>query len=118
MAPRFSKRFSNPPEVWWPTSTKRGYFEGRLAGGRVKINRINTYQRLIPPVINARRFSARKIAAGTSPGRRDAFGEILRPRRMMERCPLVSLGGSEHFPVRWPKIKWHRCWEKGSDALL
>jgi hypothetical protein len=41
-----------PPRKWgWPTSTKRGYFEGRVAGSRFKILRIIHYRNSFMPVI-------------------------------------------------------------------
>ncbi len=35
----------------WPTSNKRGYFEGRIAGSRFKIHRITGYQNSFVPII-------------------------------------------------------------------
>jgi hypothetical protein len=41
-----------PPRKWgWPTSAKRGYFEGRVAGGRFKIHRIIHYQNSFIPIV-------------------------------------------------------------------
>jgi len=41
-----------PPRKWgWPTSAKRGYFEGRVAGSRFKIHRIIDYQNAFVPII-------------------------------------------------------------------
>jgi len=58
-AARVLEEIVEPPRKWgWPTSTKRGYFEGRVAGGHFKINRINTYQSSFLPIIegNFRRY--------------------------------------------------------------
>jgi hypothetical protein len=41
-----------PPRKWgWPTSDKRGYFEGKVAGSRFKIHRIAGYQNSFLPII-------------------------------------------------------------------
>src|SRR5271168_3404103 len=51
-AARVLQEIVEPPRKWgWPTSTKRGYFEGRVAGSRFKINRIIHYQNSFMPVI-------------------------------------------------------------------
>ena len=51
-AARVLEDIVEPPRKWgWPTSTKRGYFEGRVAGGRFKILRITTYQSAFLPII-------------------------------------------------------------------
>jgi len=42
-----------PPRKWgWPTTTKRGYFEGRVTGSRFKIHRIVHYQNSFVPIID------------------------------------------------------------------
>ena len=54
-----------PPRKWgWPTSTKRGYFEGRVAGSRFKIHRVINYQNAFVPIIEGN-------------FRRDGFGTLV-----------------------------------------
>jgi hypothetical protein len=51
-ATRVLQEIVEPPRKWgWPTSTKRGYFEGRVAGGRFKIQRIIHYQNSFIPIV-------------------------------------------------------------------
>ncbi len=51
-AARVLEEIVEPPRTWgWPTSPKRGYFEGRVAGGRFKIHRIVGYQNAFLPII-------------------------------------------------------------------
>ena len=51
-AARVLQEIVEPPRKWgWPTSTKRGYFEGRVAGSRFKIHRIIHYQNSFIPII-------------------------------------------------------------------
>jgi hypothetical protein len=51
-ASRVLQEIVEPPRKWgWPTSNKRGYFEGRVASGRFKILRIVHYQNSFMPVI-------------------------------------------------------------------
>jgi hypothetical protein len=51
-ASRVLQEIVEPPRKWgWRTSAKRGYFEGRVAGGRFKILRIVRYQNSFLPVI-------------------------------------------------------------------
>jgi hypothetical protein len=51
-AARLLLEIVEPPRKWgWPTSTKRGYFEGRVAGSRFKILRIIRYQNSFRPII-------------------------------------------------------------------
>jgi hypothetical protein len=51
-AARVLQEIVEPPRKWgWPTSTKRGYFEGKVAGGRFKILRIINYQNSFMPMI-------------------------------------------------------------------
>jgi hypothetical protein len=46
------EKFVEPPRKWgWPTSSKRGYFEGMVAGKRFKIHRIIYYQNSFIPII-------------------------------------------------------------------
>jgi hypothetical protein len=52
-AARVLQEIVEPPRKWgWPTSTKRGYFEGRVAGSRFKIHRIIHYQNSFMPIID------------------------------------------------------------------
>jgi hypothetical protein len=52
-----------PPRTWgWPTSTKRGYFEGRVAGSRFKILRIIRYQNSFRPIIEG---NLRRVGFGS-----------------------------------------------------
>src|ERR1700693_2966435 len=54
-AARVLQEIVEPPRKWgWPTSAKRGYFEGRVAGSRFKINRIITYQNSFVPIIEGK----------------------------------------------------------------
>jgi hypothetical protein len=51
-AARVLEEIVEPPRKWgWPTSSKRGYFEGRVAGNRFKIHRIIHYQNSFIPII-------------------------------------------------------------------
>jgi len=51
-AARVLEEIVEPPRKWgWPTSPKRGYFEGRVAGGRFKIHRIVGNQNSFLPII-------------------------------------------------------------------
>ncbi len=51
-AARVLQEIVEPPRRWgWPTSTKRGYFEGRVAGSRFKIHRIINYRNSFVPII-------------------------------------------------------------------
>ena len=51
-AARVLQEIVEPPRKWgWPTSRKRGYFEGRVAGGRFKIQRIIHYQNSFIPIV-------------------------------------------------------------------
>jgi len=41
-----------PPRKWgWPSSAKRGFFEGKVAGSRFKIHRVAGYQNSFLPII-------------------------------------------------------------------
>jgi hypothetical protein len=64
-AAKILEQIVEPPRKWgWPTSTKRGYFEGRVAGNRFKIHRvIANYQNAFVPIIegNFRRDGSRTI---------------------------------------------------------
>lgn len=52
-AARVLEAIVEPPRKWgWPTSAKRGYFEGRVAGGRFKIHRIVYYRNSFIPIIH------------------------------------------------------------------
>jgi len=53
-----------PPRKWgWPSSSKRGYFEGKVAGSRFKIHRVAGYQNSFLPIIegNFRRDGLKTI---------------------------------------------------------
>src|SRR5260370_2492164 len=51
-AARILEEIVEPPRKWgWPTSSKRGYFEGKIAGSRFKIHRIIHYQNSFMPII-------------------------------------------------------------------
>jgi len=63
-AARILEEIVEPPRRWgWPTSRKRGFFEGKVAGGRFKIHRIIHYQNSFIPIIegNFRRDGLRTI---------------------------------------------------------
>ena len=52
-AARVLQEAVEPPRSWgWPTSAKRGYFEGRVAGSRFKIIRIIRYRNSFVPIID------------------------------------------------------------------
>jgi hypothetical protein len=54
-ATRVLEAIVEPPRKWgWPSSAKRGYFEGRVAGGRFKIHRIVYYRNSFIPIIEGR----------------------------------------------------------------
>jgi hypothetical protein len=51
-ASRVLQEIVEPPRKWGlPSSTKRGYFEGKVAGSRFKIHRILGYQNSFIPII-------------------------------------------------------------------
>lgn len=51
-AARVLEEIVEPPRKWgWPTSAKRGEFEGRVAGSRFKIHRIIHYRNSFIPII-------------------------------------------------------------------
>src|SRR5216684_9070318 len=51
-ATRVLQEIVEPPRKWgWPTSTKHGYFEGRVAGSGFKIHRVIRYQSSFLPII-------------------------------------------------------------------
>ena len=51
-AARILQEVVEPPRKWgWPTSNKRGYFEGKIAGSRFKIHRVAGYQNSFLPII-------------------------------------------------------------------
>jgi hypothetical protein len=51
-ATRVLQEIVEPPRKWGsPTSTKRGYFEGRIAGSRFKIHRVINYQNSFVPIV-------------------------------------------------------------------
>jgi hypothetical protein len=51
-AARVLQEIVEPPRKWgWPSSTKRGYFEGKVAGSRFKIHRVVGYQNSFIPII-------------------------------------------------------------------
>jgi hypothetical protein len=51
-AARVLQEIVEPPRKWGsPTSSKRGYFEGRVAGSRFKIHRVIHYQNSFVPII-------------------------------------------------------------------
>jgi hypothetical protein len=63
-AARVLQQIVEPPRKWgWPTSSKRGYFEGRVAGNRFKIHRIIRYQNSFVPIIEG---SFRRDGLGTA----------------------------------------------------
>ena len=64
-AARVLEAVVEPPRKWgWPTSTKRGYFEGRVAGGRFRILRIIRHSNSLRPIIEGN-------------FRRDRFGTLV-----------------------------------------
>jgi hypothetical protein len=63
-ATRVLQEIVEPPRKWgWRTSAKRGFFEGKVAGSRFKINRIAGYQNSFLPIIegNFRRDGLKTI---------------------------------------------------------
>jgi len=51
-AARALQEITEPPRKWgWPSSAKRGYFEGRVAGNRFRIHRVLRYQGAFLPII-------------------------------------------------------------------
>lgn len=63
-AARILQENVEPPRKWgWPSSSKRGYFEGKVAGTRFKFHRIIRYQGAFLPIIegNFRRDGAGSI---------------------------------------------------------
>src|SRR5271167_4874876 len=51
-ATRILQEIVEPPRKWGvPTSIKRGFFEGRVAGNRFKIHRVINYQNSFVPII-------------------------------------------------------------------
>src|SRR5271155_319674 len=67
MSPAYAARvlleIVEPPRKWgWPSSRKRGYFEGKVAGNRFKIHRITGYRSAFLPIIEG---NFRRDGAGT-----------------------------------------------------
>ena len=63
-AARILQEIVEPPRKWgWPTSAKRGYFEGRVVGSRFKIHRVVGYQNSFIPIIEG---SFRRDGLGTT----------------------------------------------------
>jgi hypothetical protein len=51
-AARVLQEIVEPPRKWgWPSSDKRGYFEGKVTGSRFKIHRVAGYQNSFLPII-------------------------------------------------------------------
>ena len=62
-ASRILQENVEPPRKWgWPTSSKRGYFEGKVAGSRFKFHRVIGYQNSFLPIIEG---SFRRDGVGT-----------------------------------------------------
>jgi hypothetical protein len=62
-AARIVEEIVEPPRKWgWPTSTKHGFFEGRVAGSRFKIHRVIGYPSAFLPIIEG---SFRRDGLGT-----------------------------------------------------
>jgi len=62
-ATRVLEEIIEPPRKWGrPTSTKLGYFEGKVAGNRFKINRIIYYRNSFVPMIDG---NFRRDGSGT-----------------------------------------------------
>ena len=62
-AARMLEEIVEPPRKWGrPTSTKLGYFEGKVAGSRFRINRILHYQNSFIPIIDG---NFRRDGSGT-----------------------------------------------------
>jgi hypothetical protein len=54
-ATRILHHIVEPPRKFgWPTSTKRGFFEGSVAGGRFKINRVISAPNSFLPIVEGR----------------------------------------------------------------
>jgi len=65
-ATRVLQEIVEPPRKWgWRTTAKRGFFEGKVAGSRFKINRIAGYQNSFLPIIegNFRRDGLRTVVS-------------------------------------------------------
>src|SRR5713226_9128285 len=51
-AARVLEEIVEPPRKWgWPSATKHGFFDGRVAGSRFKILRVITYPSAFLPII-------------------------------------------------------------------
>jgi|SRR5208282_286879 len=62
-AARVLQEIVEPPRKWgWPSSTKRGYFEGKVAGSRFKIHRVTGYRSAFLPIIEG---NFRRDGSGT-----------------------------------------------------
>src|ERR1700688_738630 len=78
-AARVLQEIVEPPRKWgWPTSMKRGYFEGRVASSGFKILRIINYQNSFRPIIEGN-------------FRRDGLGTIV-TLKMRLVWPIVPYG--------------------------
>ena len=54
-AARLLEEIVEPPRKFgWPTSAKRGFFEGKIAGGRFKINRVISAPNSFLPIVEGR----------------------------------------------------------------
>jgi hypothetical protein len=90
-AARVLQEIVEPPRKWgWPTSTKRGYFEGRVAGGRFKILRIVHYQNSFMPIIEGN-------------FRRDGFGTIVTVKMRLV-WPIVPFWFSIILFLAWSSV--------------
>jgi hypothetical protein len=90
-AARLLQEIVEPPRKWgWPTSAKRGYFEGRVAGGRFKIIRIVSYQNSFRPIIEGN-------------FRRDGLGTLV-TMRMRLAWPIVPFWLSIVLFLAWSSV--------------
>ena len=90
-AARILQEIVEPPRNWgWPTSAKRGYFEGTVAGSRFKILRIIGYRNSFLPIIEGN-------------FRREGFGTVV-TLRMRLVWPVVPFWSSIILFLAWNSV--------------
>jgi hypothetical protein len=90
-AARVLQEIVEPPRKWgWPTSTKRGYFEGKVTGSRFKILRIIHYQNSFRPIIEGNL-------------RRDGLGTVV-TLKMRLVWPIVPFWFSIILFLAWSSV--------------
>ena len=102
-AARILQENVEPPRKWgWPTSSKRGYFEGKVAGSRFKFHRVAGYQNSFLPIIEG---SFRRDA-DTVPSLHE-FVSVSGPFSRVHACSIRSLHSDRSRDTLG--VKFHDC---------